>query len=554
MNGPVSTPRRAPAPPVSPAPPDVAGAEVRALSAWLCSADCGTAVSASVYETARLVSTAPWLAGHERRVAFLVASQLDDGAWSGPEDYRLVPALSAAEALLAELGRRLASGAVSRAAEAVLRALPVLLARAGEGLPDTIAAEYLIPWLVQEVNARLAHLAEAPAGAPPLARDALALRLPPPALADGSALRRLHAAADAGQPLPGTVAHSWEVLGTRGRRSAAVAPVAGAVGLSPAATAAWLAGPDECPAAGHPCLDYLESTQRRYGGPVPGVSPISVFERAWVVSALAEAGLGGALPDTVVTALRADLGERGAPAGPGLPPDADDTAAVLHALALTGDPQPADCLRPYESDAWFTCFPGERTPSTSTNAHILEALGTAVARDAEEGRWLRAARAKIASWLLDAQHADGSWTDKWHASPFYATACCAVALARHGNASAAPAVRRAVDWVLGNQRADGSWGCWEGTDEETAYAVRTLLLTTEPRGPADPPPVPGLDDAAARGGAFLTRPGAGATVPPLWHDKDLYAPHTVVHAARLAAIHLTRSRSRGGHTRTAGVR
>ena len=34
---------------------------------------------------------------------------------------------------------------------------------------------------------------------------------------------------------------------------------------------------------------------------------------------------------------------------------------------------------------------------------------------------------------------------------------------------------RAAEWVLATQRPDGAWGRWEGTAEETAYAVQILV-------------------------------------------------------------------------------
>ncbi|MEU5831306.1 prenyltransferase, partial [Micromonospora tulbaghiae] len=61
--------------------------------------------SPSVYETGRLVALAPWLDGHDRRMAWLLARQRPDGGWGGPGGYALVPTLSAVEALLAVLHR-----------------------------------------------------------------------------------------------------------------------------------------------------------------------------------------------------------------------------------------------------------------------------------------------------------------------------------------------------------------------------------------------------------------------------------------------------------------
>jgi hypothetical protein len=175
---------------------------------------------------------------------------------------------------------------------------------------------------------------------------------------------------------------------------------------------------------------------------------------------------------------------------------------------------------------------GERTPSATTNAHVLEAV-TDWLDLSPDPAWPAAAAAKVSGWLCAEQSTDGTWTDKWHASPYYATVCCAVALARVGGPGPDRAVGRAIDWVLATQRDDGSWGRWAGTAEETAYAVEILLL---PAGRADRDRV---DRAAARGYLALTEALRRPTdCPPLWHDKDLYLPGTIVQAAGLRARHL----------------
>jgi short subunit dehydrogenase-like uncharacterized protein len=133
------------------------------------------------------------------------------------------------------------------------------------------------------------------------------------------------------------------------------------------------------------------------------------------------------------------------------------------------------------------------------------------------------------------QRDDGSWFDRWHASPYYATVCCALALDRFGGADARPAVFAAVRWLLATQRDDGSWGRWQGTTEETAYALLVLRLTRS--APEDP-----RAEAVARGYAYLApraAEGAGEhDAVRLWHDKDLYRPTAIVRAAVLAALHL----------------
>ena len=110
-------------------------------------------------------------------------------------------------------------------------------------------------------------------------------------------------------------------------------------------------------------------------------------------------------------------------------------------------PRSPKCLWHYRQGNHFACFPAERTPSTSTSAHVLQAFGACLPALPRPDRYLDAMTA-LTRWLCDQQAADGSWLDKWHSSPYYATLCCALALAEHGGAPAAPAVRKAVDWVL----------------------------------------------------------------------------------------------------------
>jgi hypothetical protein len=268
-----------------------------------------------------------------------------------------------------------------------------------------------------------------------------------------------------------------------------------------------------------------------------------VFERGWVLAWLARAGVPFTVPPELVLSLTAPLGPAGTAAAAGLPSDADTTAGALYALALLDAPCRPDSLLPYETDTHFCTWQGEDGASITTNAHVLEAFGQYLAtmRDrvgAASAERYAAAAAKAASWLCGQQRQDGSWEDRWHASPYYATACAAVALAAFGGEASAAAVAAARRWVLGTQRADGSWGRWEGTAEETAYAVQLLLLTGRGADPA-------AAEAAARARPHLLRGLTSADdhadgEPALWHDKDLYRPGAIVMAGVVAALHLGR--------------
>jgi hypothetical protein len=493
-------------------------------------------VAVSVYESGRLVALAPWLAGHAARREFLFRSQRPDLGWGGPGGYALVPTLSATAGLLAELGRpveRPVRDRLVRAATGGLRVLHRWLgADPAPEIPDTIGSELLVPSLVEEVNRQLAG-GPALGGGGASQRGAggdllpakLAGRLRAPAGFDAGPVEAARQRFAAGQLPPATM-FCLEALGPAVAGDRSVRPVHGTVGCSPAATAAWVGGPDG-PAES---LDYLDAMQARGGGPVPVVAPIGYFELAWVLNSLATAGLPTAVPPSLLDRLDQGLTGAGAPTAPGLPPDADDTAAVLSALLRHGRVRPPESLLGFRiDDGYFRCFPSERNPSLSTNAHALEALALYLARrPGERGRY-GAAAATAARWLLGQQHPDGSWWDKWHASPYYATAGTVSALVRHGGPEEAAAIARAVAWVLATQRPDGSWGRWWGSVEETAYAVQIL---------AEAAPHRAAPEALCRGGAFLADPPPLSEHPPLWHGKDLYTPVRVVQATRLAALHL----------------
>lgn len=482
-------------------------------------------VSASVYETGRLVTLAPWLTGHTERIGYLLATQKQNGAWGAAEPaYALVPTLSAVDALLTTVHTGAAQSAVEGAARRGHRALaewlngdkPVRLA----DLPDLPAIELTVPALIERINGR----ADRP--------------LRPPAGMTGAKLAQVRRMFGSGVRVPRKLHHALEVAGEVAVRTASVEPEpCGGIGASPAATAAWL-GAGGPPPPGEPSRRFLETAVARRSGPVPVGLPITVFERAWVISWLLRAGIRPEVPEVLVKSLSSTFGPEGTAAAPGLPADADTTAGALYALALLGASLAPDMLSAYETDTHFCTWRGEEGASVSTNAHVLEAFGAYVATHPDSRAQHGPAIGKVSAWLRATQREDGSWHDRWHASPYYATACAAIALHGYGDGECSEAVGRARRWVLDTQRADGSWGIWGDTAEETAYALQILLLTG-----GDVP-----HHAAAAGLAYLTAPadsgsaedppGWAADGPAMWHDKDLYRPTAVVRAAVLAALQL----------------
>jgi halimadienyl-diphosphate synthase len=489
-------------------------------------------ITASVYETARLVSIAPWVPGHADRLEFLIDGQRD-GRWGQPDGYDLVPTLSATEALLAELAR--SDGPPGRIVGAVRLGLVsverLLTGNGTPALPDTPAIELIVPSLVGLVNAHLVRLTTT-AGLEGFA-EPFRLRLP-----DGftdEPVKLVRALLRDGGPLPAKLLHSLEIAVPLPGPSRTGLQMAGPIGASPAATAAWLTAMEPGRRDRH-ALRYLQDVLGLYGAAVPSVIPITAFERAWVLSWLADSGI--AQTADVVRDLHAGIGPHGSAGGAGLPPDADTTSVILAVLDRYGSPASMDCLLAYDAGTHFYTWPGERTPSVSTNAHVVEAFGGRLAKDPAAASRYGSARTRALDWLCGQQEISGSWTDKWHASPFYATACSVIALTRSGLAerpSVRAAIGRAVRWVLDQQRSDGSWGRWSGTHEETAYALHILSHgrgVTSTDGTA-------VTHAIALGRAHLLGGPMPADSVPLWHDKDLYQPGAIVRAAVIAAIHLS---------------
>lgn len=490
-------------------------------------------VSPSVYETGRLVALSPWLTGHDRRIDYLLLSQRPDGGWGSPEPgYALVPTLSATDALLSA-GRPGTREAATTGLRVLFHWLRGPGALTAADLPDLPAIELIVPSLVMSINRRLDDTGDAPpAGWWPGTE-----RLRIPVGVSDAPLLLILSRLSAGQALPQKLAHALEVAGAAAHRHPLFRPeTTGTVGASPAATAAWLGDPDDD--AGSSAAAFLREAVRRHAGPVPCGLPVTVFERGWVLGWLIRVGIPIDPPAELVTGLTASLGPTGTAAAAGLPQDADTTAAALYALALAGAPRPPDPLWAYESGDHFSTWPGEQGVSITTNAHVLEAFGQyqRVADGPDDAR--RAATvAKVAAWLRHQQRRDGSWRDRWHASPYYATFCAALALDAFGGAQSAAAVGHAVHWALATQRADGSWGRWAGTAEETAYALQLLLATGHGRGAG---PDDAIRRAAARGCEYLIRCPRDPDGPALWHDKDLYQPIAIVKAGVLAALHLGR--------------
>jgi len=319
-----------------------------------------------------------------------------------------------------------------------------------------------------------------------------------------------------------TMVHTLEGWGSEvGTQFPSLRAADGSCANSPSATAFYYSRlPDETARA------YLQECVRRGAGGVADVYPFDIFEAAWVLDHFALGGVPArgravtALLRRLAAAWEAGGGAVGI-ASAGLEPDADDTALAGVVLFRAGHPVHAGALAAFRRPGGFACFPFERNPSVSANIHAAYAIQTLPFPDRE------GALAVIRDFLADARHSGGYWTDKWHASPWYATCRAVATLGGRWPDLLAPA----VDWLLDGQRADGSWGFFGGTVEETAYAVEALAQ------------VRGVRRRAARRAISRARPyllGVSPEPrPALWIGKGLYHPRAVVEAAVQAALRLS---------------
>lgn len=498
--------------------------------------DCWGSVHPSLYETARVTSWAPWLDGHERRLTWLLKQQARDGSWGeGPAPYRLLPTLSVTEALLSSLGQG-ESGEMSReqlaaAADNGLAALRDLSSTGG--WPDTAAIEILVPELTALINEHLDR--PAVSALPQLGAWARGQRLSQPRgfqpALPGSVAEECRLAGR----VPPKLHHTFEGVARHLPQIPAALPD-GLLGSSPAATAAWLTVKPG--AIREQTVNALASVGERYDGLFPEATPITAFERLWVSAALARPGLPSACVAYVrawVAGIYATTGVRGAP---GLLPDSDDTAMAVLVSALAGSPRDPSPLSAFEADDHYDCYVDEDTPSSTANAHALQALTACLSHQPTTAHPLRTRMDLTRNWLLDQQQPDGAWYDKWHASPYYATERCVTAISGHTDPTTRDAVRSACEWVLASQHSDGSWGVWGGTAEETAYAAKTLLSSPDyMRRPA-------AAHALSLAEEILSdvAHSSGYHHPALWHDKTLYAPGAMAQAEVTAALELVHTR------------
>jgi hypothetical protein len=436
-------------------------------------------------------------------VEWLRRHQHDDGSWGGavfhPQD-RMVSTLAAVLAL-----RDLRTEWADRAVAGGSRYLREHSQAWRETDAELIGFEVIAPDLVERAHAAGLVSTDGLADLSALRSDKLS-RFPPRAITEraSSLLYSLEAVLSLFQPQ-----HVIRFLGPDG-----------SLANNPAATAAaWAITGD--PAS----LTYLHRAAESTGdGGLPEVYPIDVFEPAWVLYLLGRAGL---VPPTAgqhverLAQLTCERDGQGIGISEWFPaPDSDDTAMVANVLHAYGrdDSMLLEALLSFETDECFAGFAFERGAPVSANARVLEALSRQPDRFGPQ-------IAKATKFLLDTRREQAWWQDKWHLSPYYATAQAAAGLPPEH-------LGGTWHWLLDTQHSNGSWGMADGQPEETAYAVLALDALQPHHGPM---PV----NTYQRARHYLHDHLDRTDHAELWIGKGLYTPISVVRAAILAAHTIT---------------
>ena len=320
-----------------------------------------------------------------------------------------------------------------------------------------------------------------------------------------------------------TIAFSAEMAGVDGKHMLDIENLQesnGSVGLSPSATAyfaTYIKKGDEA------SLKYLRSVIKPDGG-LPNVSPFDIFEIAWTLWNLSYIpGLknnGKLQPhlDFLSNAWQPRLGV-GFASGYSVK-DSDDSVITYSTLLRFGIEKDIASVLAYEEKDHFRCFDLEANPSISTNIHILAALSQA-------GLDRRNSSVqKVLHFLYKSKGQKTFWLDKWHSSPYYATAHAIIACAGLAN----ELVEESVQWILRSQNKNGSWGTYISTAEETAYAMQALWLWNEK--------VARIPKPVLTNGARWLKENMDKPYPPLWIGKCLYSPHLVIRSAIISALAL----------------
>ena len=320
-----------------------------------------------------------------------------------------------------------------------------------------------------------------------------------------------------------TMAFSAEMAGIDGQHMLDIQNLQeanGSVGVSPSATAYFATYIKKGDMAS---LNYLHGVLKPDGG-LPNVAPFDVFEIGWTLwnlSLIPGVGYSEKLKPHLDFLSKAWQPKAGVGFAAGYSvKDSDDTGLVYETLLRYGIEKDLASVLGYEEKDHFRCFDLEANPSISANIHVLGALGQA-------GLGAKNSSVqKILNFLHKNKGPHPFWIDKWHSSPYYATAHAVIACAGLAN----ELVTESLQWILSSQNSDGSWGTYLSTAEETAYAMQALWVWNQK--------VARIPKSIIKNGARWLKENMNKPYPPLWIGKCLYNPNLVIRSAVISALAL----------------
>jgi halimadienyl-diphosphate synthase len=478
-------------------------------------------MSSTAYDTAwvaRLKDISQDLSYHA--LDWLCENQHNDGSWGAEFPFyyhdRIVCTLSAMIALTYRGRRQRDKTQIQNGQEALER----ITSGATQGLQSgpngaTVGFELITPTLVAEAE-RLGIIK-------PQGRERILSRLAELRAAKMKNLRGLNISRHI------TIAHSAEMAGEDHLEVLDTENLQernGSVACSPSATAyfAIYVKPGDSQA-----LNYLFPIINSHNGGAPTLAPIEIFERIWALWNISHTNLYHENKEIAsLCNTHLDYLEKNWKRGYGLGfsknfslPDADDTSVAFEILSKFGrNPEP-DAILQYEEAEWFRCFHHEANPSTDVNIHVLGALKWAGFDNSHPSiqkslRFIRSTRISNKYWL-----------DKWHLSAYYTTSHLIISAKGYDD----QLCEESIKWILDTQQPDGSWGFFNrSTAEETAYCIQALAIWQKHTGKS-------LSSPIKQAGFWLSgnhRP----PYPPLWIDKSLYCPETLVKSCILSALTL----------------
>ena len=469
----------------------------------------GGLLSPSEYDTAWLLrlrdKNDPQQLRYPQALEWLLNNQHVDGSWSQPYPHNIIPTLSVVCAFLSlpDKQKRQVSCALGQGLDFLSETLSTWRAANHE----SAGLELLLPGYLAEL-AKHGFFYEAQDQSVIVAqkRQKLMRSARPEYLLRGMPL--VHSI----EALTGVVDH--DLLKSLRRPE-------GNVGNSVSATVSWIlaTGEDERANA------WLNHVTSQFGGLAPVAYPIDILELAWVLLMLhpISSQIDRALLEPLLPRLEHALAPEGAAwcLNSAIAPDGDDTSAALTVLGLYDHPREPKQLLKFENEEAMTSWIDERTSSVSTNAHAMEA---ALMNSGYE----YSARIvdKTSRYLLKHRADDGGYYDKWHLSRIYPAHCAIMAFSRHSDCAIRAEQVPAAQWLMNKQHADGSWGDWIPSAEETALAVLALCHAREFLDVIEP---------IQRGKRWLDEHYSDPR-PQQNIGKQLFLPHRIVEAEVLSAL------------------